>query len=295
MKKKIVLAGGTGFVGTFLAQKFVADGFDVSIISRNDGHINWNNEQELLKVINCSEVLINLAGKSVNCRYTARNKAAIFCSRVNTTRRLQEIIDQCDQPPQLWINSSTATIYRHSEDRPMDEITGETGTGFSVEVAKAWEQAFFEKKYGTVRKAALRIAIVLGKNGGVIAPYCNLVKAGLGGTQGNGRQMFSWIHIEDLYSIICMIMSNNQMQGIYNCAAPNPVTNKELMAAFRKILKPWLHLPAPALLLKTGAMLIGTETELILKSRWVIPQRLSDAGYQFQYPRLQDALEEIFH
>ncbi len=293
MKKKIVIAGGTGFIGKYLHKGFSEEDYEVLIISRDAHHINWNNETALTEAIEGAEVLINLAGKSVDCRYNEKNKSLILNSRVETTRKLQSIIDDCKCPPKLWINSSTATIYRHSEDKAMDEDTGEIGSGFSMEVAKAWEKAFFEKFNGDTRKVALRIAITIGKNGGVIKPFINLVKYGLGGHQGNGRQMFSWVHIEDLFRAIQFIMTNKNIKGVYNCAAPGPVTNDAFMKELRNILKPLIHLPSPTFLLKAGAYFINTETELILKSRWVIPKRLLEEGFVFNYPTINKALENI--
>ncbi len=293
MQKKIVIAGGTGFVGRYLRKRFIEQGCEVLIISRDANQLNWNNEQGLINALEHAEALINLAGKSVDCRYNEKNKSLILRSRVETTQKLQSLIDKCKFPPTLWINSSTATIYRHSEDKPMDETNGEIGSGFSVEVAKAWEGAFFGKPSSDTRKVALRIAITLGKGGGVMTPFVNLVKYGLGGRQGNGKQMFSWIHIEDLYRIIQFVMTNKDLHGIYNAAAPNPVANKIFMKNMRSILNPSIYLPSPKLLLKAGAYFINTETELILKSRWVIPKKLLDAGFVFQYPELNKALKDI--
>ena len=293
--KKIVIAGGTGFIGRYLKEEFNQEGYDVLIISRDVNHISWNDNGALKDALENAEVLINLAGKSVDCRYTKKNKKVILSSRVETTRKLQAIAEQCDHPPKLWINASTATIYRHSEDRAMDEETGETGTGFSVEIAKAWEAAFFEKNLNNTRKVALRIAITLGKNGGVMKPYLNLVKFGLGGQQGNGKQMFSWIHVEDLYRIIRFVMQEKDMEGVYNASAPGPVTNQVFMQALRKKLKPIIYLPSPSIFLKIGAFFINTETELVLKSRWVVPGKLTKAGFQFHYPSLDDALQDIIN
>lgn len=293
VKNKIVIAGGTGFIGRYLESRFNAEGYEVLIISRDADHISWTDDRGLKDALENAEVLINLAGKSVDCRYTKKNKELILSSRVETTRKLQTIAEKCVNPPKLWINASTATIYRHSEDKAMYEETGEIGTGFSVEIAKAWESAFFEKSLSRTRKVALRIAITLGKNGGVMKPYLNLVKFGLGGHQGNGKQMFSWIHIEDLYRIIRFVMIEKAMEGVYNASAPNPVTNKVFMQALRKILKPMIYLPSPTILLKIGAFFINTETELVLKSRWVVPGKLTKAGFQFKYPFLEDAFQDI--
>lgn len=293
MKKKIVIAGGTGFIGRYLQKRFSEQGHTVLVVSRNAGHINWDNEKALAKSLENAEVLINLAGKSVDCRYHKRNKSLILNSRVETTRKLQLAVDACRRPPRLWVNASTATIYRHAEDRPMGEDTGEIGSGFSVEVAKAWEDAFFEKQDKHTRKVALRMAITIGKDGGVMKPFINLVKYGMGGRQGNGKQMFSWVHIEDLFRIIRFLMINEDMAGIYNCAAPGPVSNAAFMKEMRNILKPPIYLPSPALLLEAGAFLINTETELILKSRWVIPKKLIERGFVFVYPTLDKALKNI--
>lgn len=293
MKKKIVLAGGTGFIGQFLHQNFTAAGYEVLIISRGSNYINWQDEPALIAALEGAECLINLAGKSVDCRYNEANKQLIMQSRVATTRQLQACVDQCVLPPKLWVNAGTATIYRHAEDRPMDEVHGDIGTGFSVEVGKAWEQAFFEKTGTATRKVVLRISITLGKDGGVLLPYRRLVQFGLGGRQGSGRQMFSWIHIEDVYRIIRFVMEHKDMEGVYNCTAPHPVPNQVLMQSLRQILKPPFYLPSPKVVLELGAMIIRTETELILKSRWVVPGRLLDHGFTFQYPTIDQALKDL--
>lgn len=295
MKKKIVLAGGTGFIGQYLEKQFKEQGYEVHIISRQSNQILWNDPMGIIAALEGAEMLINLAGKSVNCRYNEKNKKEIFDSRTKTTEILGKALQQCENPPGLWINSSTATIYRHAEDRPMTEKNGEIGEGFSVDVGKAWEDAFFKFRLPHTRKAALRIAIVLGEDGGVMTPYINLVRFGLGGKQGPGQQMFSWIHIEDVYRIIEFIKDNKQLNGVFNASAPNPVQNRELMQALRKTMKRRIGLPAPGWMLGMGAVFIGTETELILKSRWVIPERLENAGFIFKYNRLDKALNQILH
>lgn len=293
MYKKIVIAGGTGFVGSYLTEQFQKIGYEVLIISRQPQHIQWENNTAITAALEQAEMLINLAGKSVDCRYNKRNKELILNSRTETTKILGEAILKCNHPPELWINASTATIYRHAEDRPMTENTGEIGTGFSVEVATQWEKIFFDFQLSRTRQVALRMTIVLGKNGGVIKPYKNLVKFGLGGKQGSGKQMFSWIHIEDLFHIILFIQSHKELKGVFNCAAPNPVDNKTLMKTFRQIMHVPIGLPSPKWLLEMGAWFIKTETELILKSRWVIPEKLIATGYSFKYPAVEMALENI--
>jgi uncharacterized protein len=293
MQQKIVIAGGTGFTGKYLAKKFKTVGYQVIIISRQANHINWDNTTAIVAALDNAEMLINLAGKSVDCRYNEKNKKEIFDSRINTTRALGNAILQCKNPPPLWINSSTATIYRHAEDRAMSESTGEIGSGFSVNVATNWEKSFFDFKLNNTRQVALRMAIVLGKDGGVIKPLKNLVRFGLGGKQGKGTQMFSWIHIEDLYNIIIYLQQHKELSGVFNTSAPNPVSNRTLMQLFRKNMNAIIGLPAPAWLLKFGAILIKTETELILKSRWVVPEKLLQSGYQFKYQTVDDALKNI--
>lgn len=293
MNKKIVIAGGTGFVGKYLTKQFGNLGYQVIIISRQQENIQWNDKSGIVNALENSEMLINLAGKSVDCRYNENNKTEILKSRTATTKSLGEAILQCSKPPELWINSSTATIYRHAEDRPMTESTGEIGKGFSVDVATSWEKSFFSFKLPQTRQVAVRMAIVLGKDGGVMKPFINLVRYGLGGIQGNGKQMFSWIHIEDLFNIILFFQSHKELKGVFNCSAPNPVDNKTLMKTLRQALKVKVGLPSPAWLLEIGAVIIKTETELILKSRWVIPEKLIESGYTFKFLTLETALKNI--
>lgn len=293
MIKKIVIAGGTGFIGAYLTIKFIALGYNVIIISRQADHINWENTAGIITALDNAEMLINLAGKSVDCRYTKKNKQQIFNSRIDTTSALGDAILKCKNPPALWINSSTATIYRHAEDRPMTEATGETGKGFSVDVATNWEKSFFQFDLSATRQIALRMAIVLGKDGGVIKPFKNLVHFGLGGKQGNGNQMFSWIHVEDIFNLIVFLQQHTYLQGVFNAAAPNPVSNKILMKTLREIMQVKYGLPSPEWLLAIGAALIKTETELLLKSRWVIPEKLLAEGYSFKFKTIDEALKNI--
>ncbi|MDT0121754.1 TIGR01777 family oxidoreductase [Paenibacillus sp. RRE4] len=291
--KKVVLAGGTGFVGQDFAPRFKKLGYDVRVVSRQSGHIAWEDRTAIIEALEGAEMLINLAGKSVNCRYTDENRKIIMDSRTETTHILGEAVLSCVHPPNLWINSSTATIYRHAEDRPMTEQDGEIGSGFSVEVAKAWEQAFFGFKLPSTRQIALRIAIVLGE-GGVMEPLTNLVRFGLGGAQGAGTQKFSWIHIEDLFRMVMFVHEHPELEGVYNASSPHPVTNSELMASLRKQMNVRIGLPSPRWMLELGAIFIRTETELVLKSRWVVPDRMEKAGFTFTYASLDTALADLF-
>ncbi|MFZ3591211.1 TIGR01777 family oxidoreductase [Bacillus sp. DJP31] len=293
MKKKVVLAGGTGFIGEYFEKKFTDSGYEVRIISRQPKHVNWSDQTAIVEAMEDSEIIINLAGKSVNCRYNAKNKEEILQSRTRTTEILGNAILECENPPALWINSSTATIYRHAEDRPMTEENGEIGSGFSVEVAKEWERSFFDFQLPKTRQVALRIAIVLGDNGGVMTPFINLVRFGLGGAQGPGTQKFSWIHIEDLYNIVLFLRDREELRGVFNCSSPNPITNRELMDSLRKVMNVKFGLPSPKWMLEFGAIFIKTETELIMKSRWVIPERLEKAGFTFTFSKIELALQNI--
>lgn len=295
MKKKIVLAGGTGFVGQYFQEEFSKRGYNVRIISRQAPHISWDDESGIIAALEHADMVINLAGKSVDCRYNAKNKREILKSRVQTTNALGNALLACNNPPDLWFNASTATIYRHADDRPMSEADGEVGSGFSVYVAKEWENSFFSFDLPETRKIALRIAIVLGGHGGVMEPFKNLVKYGLGGAQGSGDQMFSWLHIEDLFRIVLFLSEREDLSGVFNCSAPYPVTNRDLMKHLRESMNAKIGLPSPKWLLEMGARFINTETELVLKSRWVIPERLEQAGFKFKYEKLDTALSQILN
>jgi uncharacterized protein len=314
--QRIVIAGASGFLGQYLSRAFRAEGASVYLIGRNGPDAAWGNTAAITDLLEGADLLINLAGKSVNCRYTAANRAEILRSRVETTRELAEAVRACVNPPALWVNSSTATIYRHAEDRPMTETHGEIGEGFSVNVATAWEREFFTPDLPGTRRVALRMAIVLG-DGSALVPLLRLTRLGLGGahldgrwfTTGGrrkagtfhefrargGRQRFSWIHIADVLGIIRFVSEREDVSGVVNAAAPNPVDDRTLMATLRRVLGVPFGLPTPRWMLEIGTAFIRTETELVLKSRWVLPERLTDVGYVFQYPELEQALLEILH
>ncbi|MEO1449264.1 MAG: NAD-dependent epimerase/dehydratase family protein, partial [Bacteroidota bacterium] len=212
MAQHMIIAGGSGFIGQYLARHFVQYGYRVSILSRQKqidlpegvSSVLWDGKQSgpWQMILDGADVLINLAGKSVNCRYTPENRQAIHDSRVDSTRILGKAIKQCKQPPRVWLNASTATIYRYSEDKDMTEATGELVDDFSTSVAKDWEAAFFGCKVPHTRQVALRMSIILAKDDGALPRMVNLARTGLGGAQGHGRQYVSWLHIEDLLRII---------------------------------------------------------------------------------------------
>lgn len=312
--KKIVIAGGTGFLGGYLARYFAAEN-EVVILSRNilfstnNAYGDFNNATESIehirtvqwngrdlgdwaKEIDGADLVINLAGKSVNCRYNDKNKKEIVDSRVFATKVIGQAINNATKPPGLWINAASATIYRHATDRPQDEYTGEMHDDFSVQVCKLWEQTFFETATPQTRKIAFRTAITLGV-GGVMIFYFNLLKFGLGGQQGSGKQMYSWVHIEDVYRALNYVYDHKQLEGVYNLSAPNPVSNGSFMATLRKVTGTYTGLRAYKWMLAIGAAVIGTEPELILKSRWVVPTKLVEAGFIFKYPFLKEAVENI--
>jgi uncharacterized protein len=312
--KKIVIAGGSGFIGEEMIRYFGKENTIVILTRKlpdssnnrnqysgltnaeltNTSFVQWDGKtiDPWYKELEAADLIVNMAGKSVNCRYTAKNKQEIVDSRINATKVIGEAINKLVQPPKLWINASSATIYRHAEDQPQDEITGEIKDDFSVRVCKQWENTFYEQQTPFTRKVALRMAITLG-SGGVMIPYFNLLKFGLGGKQGSGKQMYSWVHVEDTCRMIEYLFDHDVMEGTFNCSAPNPVTNQQFMETLRKTTHTKIGLPAFEWMLKLGALIIGTETELVLKSRWVVPTKMLQAGFSFKYPQLKDALEQV--
>jgi len=300
--RDVVIAGGSGFLGQILVNHFVAVGDKVIILTRDRAacersnvHIWWDgkNTGDWVEYLDGVDVLINLSGKSVDCRYTERNKSRIFASRLNSTAALGQAITNCKSPPKLWINLASATIYAHSLKEPNSESKGKIGSGFSVDVCKAWEAEFNRWNTPGTRKVLLRSAIVLGKNGGVMTPLKNLVRFGLGGPQGCGGQYMSWLHQDDLVGIVEFIMDNTHLEGVFNTTAPFPLRNEAVMKVLRESMHIGFGLPIPKWVLEMGAALIETETELVLKSRWVIPQRLHDEGYRFKYGHIQDAFKDL--
>lgn len=299
--KKLIIAAGTGYLGQVLVNHFKDKYDEIVIFTRGKSRISanikfvnwdartlsgWENELENASVI------INLAGRSVDCRYTEKNKKEIHTSRIESTKILNQAVLQCKNPPKHWLNSSTATIYRYSLDKEMDENFGEYGSDFSMNIAKSWEQAFFETETPKTLKTALRTSIVLGNDGGAFVIMKNLAKFGLGGKQGTGNQFISWIHEKDFARATDFII-NNEIVGNINIVSPKPIANHHFMRSLRNEVGISFGLPIPKILLELGAFLIRTETELVLKSRNVIPKKLIDNGFQFEYNSIEKAFKNL--
>jgi uncharacterized protein len=302
--QKIVIPGGAGYLGRALAAYFAGRGDQVVVLSRGASSrrqagittLSWDGRTPGAWVaeLDGADLVINMAGRSVNCRYNAKNRQAIYDSRLHSTQVLGEAIAQTSRPPKLWINSSSATIYRDAYDRPMDEETGEIGSGFSVDVCQQWERVFFESPTPQTRKVALRSAMVFGKGrGGVMEAFQNITRLGLGGTLGSGKQFVSWVHLDDFIGSIQWIIDHPALAGPINVASPNPRSNAEFMRILRLVNRQPIGLPATRWMLEIGAFVLRTETELLLKSRRVVPGKLLASGFRFRYPHLYDALNNI--
>jgi uncharacterized protein (TIGR01777 family) len=310
-KLHIVIPGGTGQIGQILAWHFHEQGHSVTVIARHPKPAEWPvlvwNAQELgewTSAFEGADVVINLAGRSVNCRYNAANRREIKNSRTITTGLVGQAIAQAARPPRLWFNASTATIYRHALDRPMDEATGEIGGNephspaawrFSIDVATSWERAFFAAETPHTRKIALRSAMTMSPDpGGVFDELLRLVRWGLGGTIGSGKQYISWIHDVDFIRALEFLIAHEELNGVVNIASPCPVTNRDFMQCLRRSwCTSYVGLPTPTWALSLGAVFLGTETELVLKSRRVVPRRLLEAGFEFHFPNWRGACQDL--
>lgn len=288
----IVIAGGTGFIGTYLKKQFEKRGDVVKIVSRNINHIPWIHKS-LVHELDGIDLLINLAGRSINCRHTDKNKEQILESRVKTTQLLGEAILACNNPPKLWINASASAIYKPSETVFSTEKTTDLSTDFLGTVVAQWEKVFFGFKNAGPRQLALRTSVVLGGTEGAFPPLYNLARLGLGGQVGNGKQIFSWIHLEDYFRIILFAIENPNLSGTINCTSPNPVSNAFLMTVMRKNAGMPIGLPAPVFAVKIGARIIGTESDLLLNSSNLYPEVLIKAGFEFKYANVDDAIADL--
>lgn len=307
---KIVIPGGSGQIGHILARSFHANGHEVVVLTRRPSREPWSvvhwdgqNPGAWIGELEGSDVCINLAGRSVNCRYHERNRREIYSSRIDTTLLLNDVVASLHRPPAVWLNASTATIYRHSLDRAMDEQTGELGGNelgapdtwnFSIDVAKRWEKAFFSKDIAGVRKMAMRTAITMSsERGGAFDVLLGLVRAGLGGKQGAGNQFVSWIHESDFARAVEFIISRSEFSGVINIASPNPLPNRDFMCILREACGASFGMPLSKWMIEVGAFFRRTESELILKSRRVIPRRLLAAGFRFEYPEWPAAARDL--
>jgi uncharacterized protein (TIGR01777 family) len=306
---RIVIPGGSGLVGELLARHFQERGHHVTVLTRSPYSMPWqtvhwtgSSRGPWVETLEGADVCINLTGRSVNCRYTARNRQEIYGSRIHATQLVGDAIASLENPPRLWMNASTATIYRHSLDRLMDEATGELGGyemveglfgssrpapdswNFSVQVARDWESALWAARTPGTRKIALRTTIVFSPApGSAFAVLSWLVRVGLGGTQGSGRQYVSWIHEEDFARAVEFLVDHEEIEGPVNLGAPRPLPNREFMAGFREAWEMPNGVWAPAPIIEIGSFFMRTESELVLKSRYVVPRRLLDAGFVFRF------------
>lgn len=290
--KKVVIAGGTGFIGTYLATRFREIGFKVLIVSRNPEHVSWL-PNDLLIAIEGSELVINLAGKTINCRHNAANRKAILESRIKSTKMIGDAISASNEPPKLWVNASASAIYKSSEEKAMTEDETDLATGFMADVVSQWESAFFEFELTKTRQVALRTSVVLGKNGGALKPLATLSRLGLGGKQANGTQILSWLHIEDYFKIVQFLIKENSITGVINCTSPNPLSNNDFMNSLRNTVSALFGIPVPRFAIVIGAKLMGTEPKLLLDSSFLLPKRLIDNGYKFAFPNIDKALADL--
>ena len=305
--KRIVIAGGSGFLGGILIAHFGRQGFEVVNLSRSVGsrvscrEVAWDGRTlgPWTGELEGADAVINLAGRSVDCRYHERNRREIFDSRIESTRVLGQAVARCKNPPRVWLNSSTATIYRHTFGPAWDERgeiggTPEANDSFSVEVALAWEQEMNTVATPQTRKVALRSAMVLGHGANSVFPVLRrLVCCGLGGRMGSGEQFVSWIHQADFCRALDFILAHDELSGSVNLAAPTPLSNVEMMSTLRQLCGVPLGLPATTWMLELGAFLLRTETELILKSRRVVPGRLLSSGFEFRFPTFRTAASDL--
>jgi uncharacterized protein len=307
---KVIIPGGSGQVGTILARAFHQAGHEAVILSRKPAKAAWRVMEwdartlgDWTDVIEGADVVINLAGHNVNCRYDARNRRLIKESRVESARVLGDAIAQASRPPRVWLQASTATIYAHRHDAPNDEATGVLGGSepgapdtwrFSIDVATAWESELNESATPYTRKVLMRSAITMSPDrGGVFDTLLTLVKCGLGGSAGDGRQYVSWIHDQDFVRAVYWLIKRDDLEGPINIAAPNPIPNSEFMSALRSAAGVSFGLPATPLMLEVGAFFLRTETELVLKSRRVIPGKLLQSKFTFQFPNWAEAAQDL--
>jgi uncharacterized protein len=305
---KIVIPGGTGSVGAVLERGLLAAGHRLIVLTRSPSrphHVHWDGRTlgPWVEAVDGADVVINLAGRSVSCRYTRENLAAMMDSRVDSTRVVGEAIAAADQPPAVWLQMSTATIYAHTFDRANDEATGVIGGGEpdvpaywakSIEIAQAWERTLDEAETPRTRKVAMRSAMVMSTDrGSVFDMLSRMTLLGLGGAVGGGRQFVSWIHEADFTRAVQFLIDRDDLAGPVNLAAPHPLRQKDLMRTLRRAWGGHFGVPAAKWMAEIGAFALRSDTELLLKSRRVIPGRLEDAGFEFTYPAWEAAADDL--
>ena len=291
--KTIVIAGASGFIGQHVSDFFKSNGWTVLTIGRSSGDATWNDQPSLIRVLNGVDTVLNLAGKSVNCRFTADNVRELIRSRVETTRALGDAMALCKQPPRIWINASGASIYRENVVVSNTEESTTDGEGTMAEVARLWEHAFKAAAPAHTRQVSLRITLVLGKGGGVYPIFRTLAKLRQGGAQGSGKQMMSWIHIGDLSRLIYAIVLQNDPPTVVNAAAPATYSNYDFMRELRSSLHISLGIAAPEALIKIGTAIVGVDSELVLKGMNVISSRTSQLSFEFEFPTLTKAFADL--
>lgn len=290
----ILIAGGTGFIGTYLKKRFEEKGENVKLVSRTGIDVPWVH-QSLVDELEHTDMVINLAGKTINCRHTGENKKMILDSRIKATSLLGNAIAACKNPPLLWVNASASAIYKSDTIAPATEISEHLADDFLADVVRRWETDFFSFKLPSTRQIALRTSVVLGRSKGAFPSLLRLTRLGLGGKVGNGKQIFSWIHIEDYFRIVEFLIQNVSVNGIVNCTSPSPLSNAELMQRMRNKAKVPFGLPAPEFTVRIGAFFIGTESSLLLNSTNIYPELLLNAGFSFEFGDIDAAIADLIH
>ena len=302
MKPRVVLAGGSGFLGQALAKALIGKGYEIVILSRGAHRdsgtvrqLHWDGSKldSWWQSIDGAKAIVNLTGRSVNCRHTPENRREIMESRVNSVRVLGEAVARCSEPPEVWIQASSLAIYGDPGDRWCDEDAPQA-EGFSEEVCKRWEGAFEKVEAPGMRKVVMRIGIVLDADQGALPVLARLTRLFLGGRVGHGRQYVSWIHVADLTRMFVEAIERPEFAGVFNVTGPNPVTNAELMRELRRVLhRPWSP-PVPAWATHIGAFLMRTEPSLALTGRRCRPKRFLESGFHFEFPELRGALDDLY-
>lgn len=300
-EKRVVLAGGSGFLGRLLARRLSALNSDVVVLTRSAAAriegarvLPWDGKTlgEWGSVVDGAEAIVNLTGKSVDCRPTEANRREIVSSRVDSVRVLAEAVARCRVPPKVWVQSSSLAIYGDAGDRICND-DAPTGQGFGADVCKLWEDAFQGVEAPSMRKVVFRIGAVMRPDGVAMRKLLLLTKFFLGGTVGSGRQWISWLHSADMEEMFLWSIANSALEGVFNTTSPNPVTNAELMREIRRAAgRPWSP-PTPAWAVRLAAPIIGTDAEIPLTGRRCLPQRFLDLGFAFQHPYLPKVLADV--